>query len=56
MADGIASSDGPGGRRFILETDLLAGFPDEAVGDTDGVGWFHRVWCKSRWSCSQPAK
>ena len=39
VADGIASSDdGSDGRRFILESDLIAGFPDEAVGDTDGVG------------------
>ena len=37
VADGIASSDdGPDGR-FILESDLIAGFPDEAVGDTDSV-------------------
>ena len=39
VADGIASSDdGPDGRRFILESDLIAGFLGEAVGDTDGVG------------------
>ena len=39
LADGIASSDdGSDGRRFILESDLIAGFPGEAVGDTDGVG------------------
>ena len=38
VADGIASSDdGPDGRRFILESDLIAAFPDEAVGDTDSV-------------------
>ena len=38
VADGIASSDdGPDGRRFLLESDLISGFPDGAVGDADGV-------------------
>ena len=50
VADGIASSDdGPDGRRFILESDLIAGFPDEAVGDTDGVG--HRMFSHPVASC-----
>ena len=37
VADGIASSDdGPDGRIFTsLESNLIAGFPDGDVGDTD---------------------
>ena len=38
VADGIASSDDEPDTRLTSETDLPAGFPDEAVGDTDGVG------------------
>ena len=42
VADGIASSDDGLVRRLTSEVDLPAGFPDEAVGDTDagtdGVG------------------
>ena len=37
VADGIDSSDDGPGRRLILETDPPTGFPDEAVGDADGV-------------------
>ena len=36
VVEGGISSDGHG-RRLILETDPLTGFPDEAVGDTDMV-------------------